>query len=559
MPSVPSSTTLIPEPPSAPRSVADGLSGSQGVSGHQRARMARRARAFVTVALMAALAGCGGGGGGGGSGASSTASTGEPQAGTGSSQVKSVMAVSQTRDNTLVVDGAGVLWARGSNLGGALGIGSTTGDVLNLISKESDDVKPEPRAYVRISSSETHSLALTDEGQLWGWGDNSSGQLGTGQKMHHRAVLLASDVVALAAASDHSLYVTRNGKLYAMGSNHHGQLGTGDTDDRASAVPIGSGFSKVATGLRFSAAVKQDGTLWTWGNGERGELGDGRSGRSVSVLEPTQIDAGYAEVFAGSERAFALRASDGELVGWGDNMLGQLGIGSKGNFMTVLTSLGAGYSQVWAGAGHTIARRTDGSLQGWGSNVFDQLGLGRAIPEALTPMSIPGDYDFVSAGGGNTLFATRSGQLVARGASFPNASIDFPYDPDAGREVTDPARGAGSGSASGGAGTGGGSSGGASASGGNSGSSGDALAYPEIAFHYQCRPVGGVVNGGTVPVSNGPCLSEQKAYSNALACNEVGPDYSFNHVGKPYYQCLVSNSTGSYKSGYQQYLDYYSR
>lgn len=511
---------------------------------------------------MAALAGCGGGGGG----ASPEAAGGQSRTGTGASQVKSVVAISQTRDNTLIVDGAGVLWARGSNLGGALGIGSATGDVLNLTSKEADDLAPEPRSYVRLSSSETHSLALTDDGQLWGWGDNSSGQLGTGQKMHHRAVRLAGDVVALAAAADHSLYVTRDGKLYAMGSNRHGQLGTGDKEDRASAVLIGSGFSKVATGRRFSVAVKQDGTLWTWGSSERGELGDGRSGRAVSVLEPTPIDAGYADVFAGSERIFALRTSDNELVVWGDNLSGQLGIGSKGNYLAVPTPLGAGYSEVWAGAGHTIARRTDGSLQGWGSNLFDQLGLGTATPEALTPAGIPGYYDFVSAGGGDTLFATRGGQLVARGSSFPSGSLDFPDDPGAGRDNTGPASGSGSGSRSTGVGAGSGTSGGASANGGggdgdsNSGSgSGDALAYAGIAFQYQCRLVDGAARSGTVPVNNGPCLSEQKAYATAMACNEVGADYSFNHVGKPFYQCLVSNSTGSYQSGYQKHLDYYSK
>ncbi len=551
MPSVPSPTPAIPTDAS-PSAAAAASAGTLAI------RRSARVLTLVAAAVIATSAACGGGGG------SATPAAGDasnqPQAGTGSSQVKSVMAISQTRDNTLVVDANGVLWARGSNVGGALGIASGTADVLNLISKDAGDGAPVPRAFVRISSSETHSLALTADGVLWGWGDSAEGQLGTEQTMHHKPVQLATDVVAIATAANHSLYVTRSGELFAMGSNSYGQLGTGDKVGRTRAELIGSGFSKVATGLRFSAAVKQDGTLWTWGNSERGELGNGESGRSVSVLTPTQIGSGFSDVFAAGERAFAVRRTGNQLVGWGDNLFGQLGIGEKGGIVPSPRLIGDDYATVTAGAGHTIGRLVDGSLRGWGNNERDQLGIGKASAEALTPTPIPGAYDFVSAGGGNTLFATASGQLKARGFGFPNDTIDFPYDPAAGRENTDPSSGAGGSGSAGGTGgsSGSGGSGGASASGGG-GSSQDALNYPEIRYTYQCQPVGGVALGGTLPVNNGPCLAQHKAYATAMACNEVGSDYSFKHVGTPYYQCLVSNSSGSYKSAYEKYLTYFSK
>lgn len=90
---------------------------------------------------------------------------------------------------------------------------------------------------------------------------------------------------------------------------------------------------------------------------------------------------------------------------------------------------------------------------------------------------------------------------------------------------------------------------------GSTGSS-DALDYPQIAYTFSCpAPVGG---SNTVNVSNGPCVSQQKSYTRATSCNLVGNDYTFNHVGKPFYQCLVNNSTGDYRAYYQQYLDFYS-
>ncbi|MBK8188200.1 MAG: hypothetical protein IPK77_13635 [Cellvibrio sp.] len=96
-----------------------------------------------------------------------------------------------------------------------------------------------------------------------------------------------------------------------------------------------------------------------------------------------------------------------------------------------------------------------------------------------------------------------------------------------------------------------------SGSGGSSGSgSSDALDYPQVTYSFTCpAPVGG---SHSVDVSNGPCISQQKSYSRATSCNLVGDDYTFNYVGKPFYQCLVNNSSGDYKKYYQQYLTYYS-
>jgi len=114
VPSVPSSTPAIPTDASPSAAVA-------ASAGTPASRRSGRVRTLVAAAVMATSAACGGGGGGSATPAAGDASN-QPQAGTGSSQIKSVMAISQTRDNTLVVDANGVLWARGSNVGGALGI-----------------------------------------------------------------------------------------------------------------------------------------------------------------------------------------------------------------------------------------------------------------------------------------------------------------------------------------------------------------------------------------------------------------------------------------------------
>jgi hypothetical protein len=85
--------------------------------------------------------------------------------------------------------------------------------------------------------------------------------------------------------------------------------------------------------------------------------------------------------------------------------------------------------------------------------------------------------------------------------------------------------------------------------------SADALDYPQSDYSFTCDAQGG---GATVQVSDGPCLDEQRAYAKATSCNIIDANYTFNSVGKPFYQCAVSNSTGDYQATYQQYLTYFS-
>ena len=90
-----------------------------------------------------------------------------------------------------------------------------------------------------------------------------------------------------------------------------------------------------------------------------------------------------------------------------------------------------------------------------------------------------------------------------------------------------------------------------------SGSGKDALDYPQVNYQFTCS---GVPGSKTVPVSDGPCISSQKAFAKSVSCNEFDADYTFKSTGKPFYQCLVNNTTdSSAKKTYQQNLDFYSK
>jgi E3 ubiquitin-protein ligase HERC4 len=80
----------------------------------------------------------------------------------------------------------------------------------------------------------SHSVAVNNWGQLFCWGSNSVGQLGLDTSLGIVQIpriiksLATSIVVQIACGQKHSLALTNNGELYSWGSNSNGQLGLGE-------------------------------------------------------------------------------------------------------------------------------------------------------------------------------------------------------------------------------------------------------------------------------------------------------------------------------------------
>jgi alpha-tubulin suppressor-like RCC1 family protein len=82
--------------------------------------------------------------------------------------------------------------------------------------------------------------------------------------------------------------VKTNNTLWGWGQNSQGQLGVNTAIARNSPSQVGSltTWQRVETGSQHTGAVKTDGTLWMWGSNGSGRLGDGTV---VTKSSPVQI------------------------------------------------------------------------------------------------------------------------------------------------------------------------------------------------------------------------------------------------------------------------------
>jgi alpha-tubulin suppressor-like RCC1 family protein len=176
---------------------------------------------------------------------------------------------------------------------------------------------------VSVSAGADHSLALLADGTVLAWGNNEYGQLGNGNTDYGTnapaQVESIFSIVQVAGGGNFSLALEAGGTVWAWGDNGSGELGTGDTEDAdpsPAQVPSLPNIVQIATGTQHALALGNDGTLWAWGDNTYGQLGTGDP--SAYADEPVQVPilTNLIQVAAGGYDSYALD-SDGNIWSWG--------------------------------------------------------------------------------------------------------------------------------------------------------------------------------------------------------------------------------------------------
>lgn len=169
--------------------------------------------------------------------------------------------------------------------------------------------------FVKIDSLSTHSVAIMANGDVMAWGNGDKYRLGHGTTAKEYTPRVIDSlcgkgrVIDIACGLGHTIALTQTGEIYAWGNGSNGRLGLGDTTDRSNPTQVitynGSSrrqsqgstatagglshqpllFRRIYCGASHSLAISTDGRAFSWGKNNQGQCGHGHTNDQLSVEE----------------------------------------------------------------------------------------------------------------------------------------------------------------------------------------------------------------------------------------------------------------------------------
>jgi E3 ubiquitin-protein ligase HERC2 len=190
-----------------------------------------------------------------------------------------------------------------------------------------------------IACGSSHSAAITSSGELYTWGLGEYGRLGHGDNITQLKPKLVKALsghrivqVACGSRDAQTLALSDEGLVFSWGDGDFGKLGRGGSEgcnvphniERLNSLDV----VQIECGAQFSLALTKSGEVWTWGKGDYFRLGHGcdQHVRKPTVIE-TLKDKKVIHVAVGALHCLAV-TDTGQVYAWGDNDHGQQGNGS---------------------------------------------------------------------------------------------------------------------------------------------------------------------------------------------------------------------------------------
>ena len=363
---------------------------------------------------------------------------------------------------SIITTSLGRIMSWGGNFSGQLGNGNNTNQ-FTPVNIADQFVLQNGETIKSMSLGYNHSFAVTSSGRLFGWGINSSNQLGDGLTAS-RNIPFVIPVVAIS-------FNTNGGNVINSITAQPGTVITAPTNPTRSGYTFAGWFSDEAlttsytfstmpsasitlyakwtgnaysisysyrtiqvqrfnhlTGGTFhSVGMTTSGQVYAWGLNDYGQLGDGTTAnKPIPTLISFPAGETIKDVVAGQYHSFAVTTT-GRVYAWGRNDYGQLGDGTKTNrstptliSFTNLNELNDGETirNVVADQEHSLAVTTTGRVYAWGRNNSGQLGDNTLVDNSNpTLILFPAGETMrnVAAGLGHSLAVTTTGQVFAWG------------------------------------------------------------------------------------------------------------------------------------------------
>uniref|UniRef100_A0A8C3WUJ7 X-linked retinitis pigmentosa GTPase regulator n=1 Tax=Catagonus wagneri TaxID=51154 RepID=A0A8C3WUJ7_9CETA len=286
-------------------------------------------------------------------------------------------------EHTAIITGNNKLFMFGSNNWGQLGLGSKS-----TVNKPTCVKALKPEKVKFAACGRNHTLISTEGGKVYAAGGNNEGQLGLGDMEERNSFHVISfftsqhKIKQLSAGSNTSAALTEDGELFMWGDNSEGQIGLQNMTSICvpHQVTIGKPISWISCGYYHSAFVTTEGELYTFGEPECGKLGLPRKllvNHRVPQLVPG-IPEKVIQVACGGGHTVAL--TENAVYTFGLGQFGQLGLGTfifETSEPKVIDNIkDQKISYISCGENHTALITDLGLMYTFGDGRHGKLGLG---------------------------------------------------------------------------------------------------------------------------------------------------------------------------------------
>lgn len=287
------------------------------------------------------------------------------------------------------------------------------------------------RGIVDAFLGENWMMALANNGELYGTGDNKYNPMGFGDqgKRYVLSKIQNSPIgIKQVYPSDRWSYIlTETNELYVVGANDEGQLGLGDKTNRLVYTEVNSrpdDIKLLSLGCKHAKILTDSGDIWATGYNQYGSYGS--TANSVNFKKLTGLPVGIVDIFSGYAHTMILTDTN-DLYASGYNYNGQLGLGDFTNktAFTKVTNRPANIKKVFINpyGFNTFILTNAGEVYGCGMNGSGQLGVGdnTSYPMFRKIEGLPNNVIHIESGSYCTLCLTESGELFGCGYNYHGA------------------------------------------------------------------------------------------------------------------------------------------
>lgn len=278
---------------------------------------------------------------------------------------------------TLALLDDGTVWAWGTNTFKQLGTNANVGSSYTPVqiaglSNVTD-----------VSISLYCCLALKSDGTVWMWGIDFFGQMGRGVKSVTASVPGQTpgltNIIKASMSFGHTLAASST-NVWSFGDNYGGQLGTGDTTNRYEYSPVqvitGGSISALYAASGSRSYVCNNGEVYACGNNENGKLGIGSSEANIATFTKLPGLAGASDIGNG------MALVDGDVYTWGAGSTPETNLPAKVSGLSNVTAI-SHENNSWY-----LVVDADKNVWAWGNNTYGQLGDGTTVAKSA-PTKFP--------------------------------------------------------------------------------------------------------------------------------------------------------------------------